>query len=811
MKRIFWAIVLLAAVAADLNADALVQRGTNLVRNGGFETDGDWEAYGHGFVLDDTAARTGRRSLRCTASGWDSVAGAKQLLTFDPPVMHPLRVSGWSRADQACVARDYDLYLDIHYDDGSHLWAQMVRFTPGTHDWEHSELTIPVARAVRQIELHALFRKATGTVWFDDVEVTLAPFAWRQVRIVPGLYGPFSLAVQATTSLPASWEVTLSTASGVLDHATGQRLPIRLDWSTSAAGGKGGPPERVHLRIRAVDDLRKECLDFNEEIVFRAGSPGEAETGFADGAMHSCAAWVTTSMERVFPHSLPGDGPPVRKLQMDLAGGERESVQVVLRPSPGTTLRGVEVDITDLLRAESSARIPRSDITWHQVGFIRADDLWPHAAARDDAPGWWPDPLLKVPSFDVPPAFSQPVWVTVYAAPETPAGLYCGELTIRPGTGPPIRLPVEATVHPFALPAQGRLQTAFALMDGYLENVYGRPVPDAIRRRYEQCVLAHGLNVTDISRTSPPHVKDLLAQQRLGQGAYNVMNLVEERGSRTWVCNSPLSTYTPEFMGNLVERIEPFMAEAQAAGVSAPAYMYGFDEQQDEFYPVIRTCFGKIKQRYPQLNTMTTARLWPEPDVLADLNVDWAVVQSCWYTREQADRCRAAGRRVWAYICCDPRYPYANIMADYPLIETRVLGWQAFAEQMDGLLYWGLNIWDRPGNDRPVDLRRGPLLEWSIRSESWYGPLYGDGRLLYPGPDGPVESIRLANLRDGLEDYSYLWALAYLCGQPGQAERLAREVSQDLTHFTRDAQVLLRVRRAVVQAVNSQPGADPAR
>jgi len=32
----------------------------------------------------------------------------------------------------------------------------------------------------------------------------------------------------------------------------------------------------------------------------------------------------------------------------------------------------------------------------------------------------------------------------------------------------------------------------------------------------------------------------------------------------------------------------------------------------------------------------------------------------------------------------------------------------------------------------------------------------GDGNLIYPGPESPLSSIRLENIRDGLEDYEYL-------------------------------------------------------
>src|SRR5207244_1949052 len=126
---------------------------------------------------------------------------------------------------------------------------------------------------------------------------------------------------------------------------------------------------------------------------------------------------------------------------------------------------------------------------------------------------------------------------------------------------------------------------------------------------------------------------------------------------------------------------------------------------------------------------------------------------------------------------------YANFLADDPLIEARVLWWQAWQQKMDGMLYWGADIWERRGNKRPIDLSRGPLLDWGVTTgkssdELWLQELHGDGLLLYPGKDGPIGSIRLANLRDGLEDYEYLWTL-------GKREA-ALPVATDLTHFTLD-------------------------
>src|ERR1700730_2499984 len=104
-------------------------------------------------------------------------------------------------------------------------------------------------------------------------------------------------------------------------------------------------------------------------------------------------------------------------------------------------------------------------------------------------------------------------------------------------------------------------------------------------------------------------------------------------------------------------------------------------------------------------------------------------------------------------------------MAAAPLVEGGVPWWQIYQQKMDGFLFWGVNIWDRRGNNRPIDPAQGPLLEWSItngrpKDEQVLQELHGDGQLVYPGKHGPIGSIRLANIRDGLEDYEYLWMLA---------------------------------------------------
>ena len=209
-----------------------------------------------------------------------------------------------------------------------------------------------------------------------------------------------------------------------------------------------------------------------------------------------------------------------------------------------------------------------------------------------------------------------------------------------------------------------------------------------------------------------------------------------------------------------------------------------------------------MKERWG-IPTLTTAKIPQDPAVMKELNVDWNCPLTARYDLDAAERCRAAGLQVWAYVCCSPRYPYANWLADDPLVEARVIWWQAYHQKMDGMLYWGLNIWGRANNKTMIDPEKdGPLLNFGITTEAvWADRLHGDGLLLYPGKDGPIGSIRLANIRDGLEDYDYLSLLAEREGSIEKARQACLPVTTSLTQFTRDPETVLAQRDRIARRI----------
>jgi hypothetical protein len=113
---------------------------------------------------------------------------------------------------------------------------------------------------------------------------------------------------------------------------------------------------------------------------------------------------------------------------------------------------------------------------------------------------------------------------------------------------------------------------------------------------------------------------------------------------------------------------------------------------------------------------------------------------------------------VWWYYLYGDDPPLPNpILMSHPGIEARLTPWLAWAERVDGLLHydatdWDPNPWTTP-NVTGKDNGDGFF---------FYPPRQDGSDLDYCGQNGNrlVPSIRWENLRDGMEDYEYLWLLA---------------------------------------------------
>jgi hypothetical protein len=145
----------------------------------------------------------------------------------------------------------------------------------------------------------------------------------------------------------------------------------------------------------------------------------------------------------------------------------------------------------------------------------------------------------------------------------------------------------------------------------------------------------------------------------------------------------------------------------------------------------------------------------------------WGVGQYGCFPVAELEARRQAGRQFW--FTCD-----GQMATDTPYLATeRLLPYYCFKYGGAGFEFWGLAWWTRD----PWQYGWHTFIRQSDEGKNYYWVRYpnGDGYLAYPGRPvgvaGPVSTIRLEEVREGLEDFE---ALALLAGLVEKAKGAGR-------------------------------------
>ncbi|MFA6715684.1 MAG: DUF4091 domain-containing protein, partial [Victivallaceae bacterium] len=185
------------------------------------------------------------------------------------------------------------------------------------------------------------------------------------------------------------------------------------------------------------------------------------------------------------------------------------------------------------------------------------------------------------------------------------------------------------------------------------------------------------------------------------------------------------------------------------------ALAYLIDECQPTDYEAFKRAAEAIKKLCPGLKRVHTV-LGAFPASIAGNEEIWGTNLSDWdrdqtiYNNEQKQ-----GKKIWWFINKAALYPYPNWFINESAVNHRILFWMAWKYKIDGVCGWGADAWLK------VTKNQG---QTSFNNNYFYfgSPLgyAGNGSLYYPGPDKTqIPSIRLENIRDGLEDYEYFCVL----------------------------------------------------
>ncbi|MDO4573765.1 MAG: DUF4091 domain-containing protein [Planctomycetia bacterium] len=551
-----------------------------------------------------------------------------------------------------------------------------------------------------------------------------------------------------------------------------------------------------------------------------------------------CEATHKVALKRRVPKEADG------VLRLSAAGNDYESLQIVLCPEKDTVLKSAKI-----------TGLPNAELRRVYYHFVE------HPTDRTGVVAFWPDALvpLEMP-WKCQAGKNQPLWLTVYVPEGTPAGTTRGTVTLVTecdGVEQTREIPVELRVWGFTLPKENHVATAFGYSAGTAYRYHGvkeasdrEKINDAYLRLMSQYRISPydptptvGLPISFVvDREKPENSRavidfsqfDPATEAAFTKYHFTHMNLwLPGMGggtfhSRTEPSIQGFGETTPEYQAMFSSMVRQLEAHFREKGWLDKVYVYWFDEPEAKDYAFVRNGMNRIKKYAPGIRTMLTeepSKEVIEGELLGKVDI-WCPVTPN-FNEEMAKKCREKGERFWWYVCCWPHAPYCTEFIDHSAVELRTWLWQSWKYDVVGVLIWTSNYWTSGAAfpDGAQDPYRDPMCYVSGYStppgtKRFWGN--GDGRLYYPplscaqpsetpNFDAPVPSLRLAMLREGIEDYEMLYLLEERLknATPQQRAKYAsllvvpESVTKSMTEFSTLPRPIYEHRAKVAEAIEA--------
>lgn len=445
--------------------------------------------------------------------------------------------------------------------------------------------------------------------------------------------------------------------------------------------------------------------------------------------------------------------------------------------------------------------------------------------------GYWPDalaPLKNTFSMDAQYAVvaNRPIWIDVFIPNGTAPGIYQGTLQITQNGNVLETLNVELEVYGFSLPAETHLITYMNISKNWLAQFYNKPVDspemETLTQKYYDFLYANRME---------PWFNDPLEPEITSNGDQIQVRFDDERYqyymNKLKTKRVLLETYPSGLRREM--KAAPFTKAFNAKVISYLSQIESYFEKHGwkdrlvfnspidepntlEDFEATRQWAGIVHQAtddVPFLSTKTPlpSQQHPEWGTLRghvdNFSIHGNSMNNPALVKAIEEEQARGGEMTW-YISCDQVYPQPNYFIDAPAMDLVMVPWITARYNMDGILYWALNFWSQTPDPW---LDAVTFISGFVCSDG--GVLNGEGSVIYPGNhterytgqpdvDGPVSSIRFELLREGIEDYEYLWMLKQH-GDQEFADAQLKNMVIDVSAFSRNVEQLYTTRKAMAR------------
>ena len=531
-----------------------------------------------------------------------------------------------------------------------------------------------------------------------------------------------------------------------------------------------------------------------------------------------------SSLEKIFPEQEDITG-ELNRISALL--GETVSFQIACR-----------CDFPYWLSAETeSDQVEIREVSLVPAEFVASDDS---PAILKKTPGLYPDPLLPVNEpIRMPPAQWRSLWITVRSSKQDSPGIKTVQVTVKAKSvwNGEAQQQCQLTLEllPAELPEQTLIHTEWfhtdCIYSSYKILCWSEEHWDLLEKYFKN-FSCHGINLLLTPLWTPPldtavdgerptvQLLDISCENGTFQFDFSKLNrwidLAEKCGVKYFEMAHPFtqwgakccpkimvnvngtlekmfgwhtSSLCPEYLNFLRSLFPQLLAFLKEKGVLDRCYFHISDEPSQEHLENYKACETVIRELIGDL---------PIIDALShvDFYLNGTVKHPIPANNMIEDFVQANVSPLWTYYCISQQKEVPNRFFNYPSYRNRIMGVLMYRYGISGFLQWGYNFW---------------YTQYSLKTDidpfriTDAGRAFcsGDAFLVYPGKNGPIDSIRNEIQFEATQDLCALQKLESLIGREKVLAMIHNGLDYELTmkRYPCSAEWLLNLRERINRAI----------
>lgn len=463
--------------------------------------------------------------------------------------------------------------------------------------------------------------------------------------------------------------------------------------------------------------------------------------------------------------------------------GEYESGQIVVTPTEDVSFYNLKIS---KLKSEDGFTIPSNNVNLYAASYCRVKNVYDTATGEE--PGWFPDALLPISALinykenTIKKGENQSFYVSVETPLMQKPGIYTGSLTIILDNKTK-QIPISVTVYDLQISETSHQKSSFET--GWQFECGELEASETMFMKYNEALLKYRLSpehvmlynsftdrdINEYTEKSyqmmqnPKFTNVMIPTQRISYPDPKIEFTFDEEIFKKFInsffMKSILENYNMFkkagfFMGNIIDEPDDLGIYDRAIYVC------------DRFNTLKNEIANELSTEYTSnpLQKEIIQSIRDIPNVVTasyDSRLDGYIEAYCpkanFYDTPEQRAHYDFQKEKWWYTCVFPKAPYPTYHTEDSLSSARLLSWMQSNYDVVGNLYWSTNVFARIGANGEYqgidDYYNGDAIR--------YSGCNGDGYLFYPGKqygiDGPVGTIRIEAIRDGLEEYEILYEL----------------------------------------------------